>query len=84
MSNAGAGTFLRKGLYITTDLTIGFGKNVDLAKKDAMKSIPKGYKIDSKNNSPAINCALKEIPNEKGECANEYVRVEMPLTSETK
>jgi hypothetical protein len=64
-------------------LTIGFGKTVLLAKKDAMKAIPKGYEIDLKN-SPGINCALKEIPNEKGECDNEYARVEMPLISENK
>jgi hypothetical protein len=78
-SNAQAGTFLRKGLYVTNDLSIGFGKTVALAEADAAKAIPKGYKLDKKNNSPAITCAFKEIPNDKNECANEDVRVEIPL-----
>lgn len=82
-SNANAGTFLRKNMYVTNDLTIGFGKSVDLAESDARSAIPKGYKID-KDNSLAITCALKEFLNEKGECATESVRVELPLIPKKK
>ena len=78
-SNANAGTFLRKGLYVTNDLSIGFGKSLALAEADAKKAIPQGYKLDKEGNSPAVSCAFKEVPNEKNECATENVRVEMPL-----
>lgn len=63
ISNTRAGTFLRKGLYVKTDLAIGFGKTLNIAKEDAEKAIPKGYKIDLKNNTLAITCAFKNIPN---------------------
>lgn len=82
ISSANAGIFLRKNLYVTNDLTIGFGKSAALAEADAKSAIPKGYKIDKEGNSPAITCAFKEFPNEKGECATEKVRVELPLIPE--
>lgn len=81
-SNANAGTFLRKGLYVTNDLSIGFGKSLALAEADAKKAIPRGYKLDIESNSPAVSCAFKEIPNKKNECATENVRVEMPLLTQ--
>lgn len=84
IANANAGIFLRKGLYVTTDLSIGFGKSLALAEADALKAIPEGFKIDKEGNSPAINCAFKEFPTEKGICATEEVRFELPLIPKSK
>ena len=81
LSNANAGTFLKSGVYVTKDIVIGFGRSFNMAQTDALKAIPQGYKID-KLSSPAVNCAFKEFPTEKEECATEDVRVEIPVKKE--
>ena len=75
-----AGSFIEKGAYVQTHLAIGKGQTVELARKDAIKEMPKGYIADSENNSPAIQCEEKKfIWNEETECQNSYVEIFIPV-----
>lgn len=79
-SFASAATFLEKGIYIETDLTIGYGKTKAIAEKDAITAIPYGFRIAKNINSPAIQCTNHKIWNEKNECgADGDVRFVLPI-----
>lgn len=78
--NANAGFFVEKGMYIETDLTIGYGETREIAEKDAIASIPKNFKIAKAINSPAIQCTdSNKIWNDKDECRNGKVRYVLPI-----
>ena len=78
-SSASAAIFLEKGMYIETDLTIGYGKTKRDAEKDATAAIPNGFRIAKNVNSPAIQCTNDKIWNEKNECSDGNVRFVLPI-----
>jgi hypothetical protein len=77
---ANAGLFVEKGLYIESDLAIGYGETREVAEKDARASIPKNFKIAKNINSPAIQCTdSNQNWNAKDECIKGKVRYVLPI-----
>lgn len=74
-----AGIFMEKGMYVISDMTVGYGATLDEARKDANSAIPVGYKVAREINSPAVDCTGNEIWNADNHCSTEKVRYVLPL-----
>jgi hypothetical protein len=83
--NSFAGEFVEKGMYLHTDMTIGYGQTLEIAKVEAEKVIPRGFEIAKNENSPAIQCTGETVVwNEEQECGNEKVRYVLPIRKVTR
>ena len=78
-SSAFSGTFLDKGIHIETALTVGLSKTLEAARNDARESIPAGFEISTNKNSPAIQCAGRNVWSERKQCGEQIVRYVLPI-----